>query len=98
VATMALASVAAHADALYLSVDLDAADVAWAPGVSAPGTGGLTSREMIELVGVVASDPRLVGVDIMELSPPYDVDHRTARLAARLLLEVLRSFRPQAVG
>ncbi len=77
------------ADALYLSIDMDAADAAYAPGVSAPGTGGLTSREMIDIVRTVAIDPRLVAADIMETSPPYDQDGRTARLAARLLLEIL---------
>jgi formimidoylglutamase len=77
------------ADALYLSVDMDACDAAYAPGVSAPGTGGLTAREMIDIVRTVAADGRLVGADIMETSPPYDQDGRTARLAARLLLEIL---------
>jgi formimidoylglutamase len=89
VATQVLERVAADADALYLSIDLDAADAAVAPGVSAPGVGGLTAREMIELVGALGSDPRLVGADIMELSPPHDQDGRTARLAARLFLELL---------
>lgn len=89
VARNALAAVG-EVDALYLSVDLDAADSAFAPGVSAIGTGGLTSREMIGLVRAVASHPQLVGFDIMELAPPYDQDDRTARLAARLLLEMLR--------
>ena len=89
VAQDALERVAVEADALYLSVDLDAADVAVAPGVSAAGIGGLSAREMIALVRAIASDPRLVGADIMELSPPYDVDARTAKLAARLLLEVV---------
>jgi formimidoylglutamase len=79
------------ADALYLSIDLDAVDVAFAPGVSAPGIGGFSSREMIEIVGEIAGHPALVGADIMELSPPYDPDGRTARLAARLLLEIARS-------
>lgn len=81
--------VARDADALYLSVDLDAADAAFAPGVSAAGIGGLTSREMIDLVRTLATDARLVGADLMELSPPHDPDGRTAKLAARLLLEVL---------
>jgi formiminoglutamase len=76
-------------DAIYLSIDLDAADAAFAPGVSAPGIGGLSAREMIALVGAIAADSRLIGADIMELSPPYDVDARTARLAARLFLELL---------
>lgn len=77
------------ADALYLSVDLDAADAAFAPGVSAAGVGGLTSRELLTIVRTAAADPRLVGADLMELSPPHDPDARTARLAARLLLELV---------
>ena len=77
------------ADSLYLSIDMDAADAAYAPGVSAAGIGGLSSREMIEIVRTVAADPRLVAADIMETSPPFDADGRTARLAARLLLEIL---------
>jgi formimidoylglutamase len=85
----ALYRTTAGADSLYLSIDMDAADAAFAPGVSAPGTGGLTAREMIAIVRTVAADPRLVGADIMETSPPYDPDGRTARLAARLLMEIL---------
>lgn len=88
-AKAALYAATRDADALYLSVDLDAADAAFAPGVSATGIGGLTAREMIDLVAAIASHPLLVGADLMELSPPYDHDARTARLAARLLLELL---------
>lgn len=85
----ALERVAEGADALYLSVDLDAAGASVAPGVSAAGPGGLTAREMIDLVRTIGADPRLVGADLMELSPPYDQDGRTAKLAARLVLELL---------
>jgi formimidoylglutamase len=94
VAREALDAVLEGADALYLSVDLDAADASVAPGVSAAGAGGLSAREMIELVRALASEPRLIGADLMELSPPYDPDDRTARLAARLLLEILRTSPP----
>jgi formimidoylglutamase len=90
VAREALARVCEDADALYLSVDLDAADAAVAPGVSAPGVGGLSARETIELVSTLAAHPKLIGADLMELSPPYDPDGRTARLAARLLIESLK--------
>jgi formimidoylglutamase len=89
VAREALEAVAADADAVYLSVDIDAADAAFAPGVSASAVGGLTSREMIDIVRTVAAHPRLLAADLMEVSPPHDHDARTARLAARLLLEVL---------
>jgi formimidoylglutamase len=88
-AKAALYTATSGADALYLSIDMDAADAAFAPGVSAAGIGGLTAREMIALVRTIVSDPRLVGADIMETSPPHDPDGRTAKLAARLLLELL---------
>ena len=89
VAREALDAVAGDADALYLSIDLDATDAAFAPGVSASGIGGLTAREIIEIVRTLAAHPMLVGADLMELSPPHDHDARTAKLAARLLLELL---------
>lgn len=89
VARDALALAAEDADAIYLSVDLDAVDASVAPGVSAPGIGGLAAREVIDLVRAVGLDSRLVGADLMETSPPYDVDDRTSKLAARLFLELL---------
>lgn len=89
VAQEALDAVAGEADAIYLSIDLDVMDAAFAPGVSAIGTAGLTARETIDIVRTVASHPRIIGADVMELSPPYDIDSRTARLAARILLEVI---------
>lgn len=79
----------ADADALYVTIDLDVADVSAAPGVSAPGVGGLSSRELLEAVRHVAGEPTLVGADIVELAPAYDPDGRTALLAARLLLDLL---------
>jgi formimidoylglutamase len=88
-AKAALYAAARDADALYLSIDLDAVDAAFAPGVSASGIGGLTAREVVELVQTIATHPKLVAADLMELSPPHDHDARTAKLAARLLLELL---------
>jgi formimidoylglutamase len=88
-AKAALYAATRGADALYLSIDMDAADAAFAPGVSASGIGGLSAREMIELVTTIASHPLLVGADVMETSPPYDQYARTAKLAARLVLELL---------
>ena len=89
VAREAVETATRDADALYLSVDIDAADAAYAPGVSASAVGGLTAREMIAIVRTVAAEPRLLAADVMEVSPPYDHDARTARLAARLVLELL---------
>jgi guanidinopropionase len=93
-AAAAIEAATRDADALYLSIDMDAVDAAYAPGVSASGIGGITAREMIELVTIVAGHPNLIGADVMELSPPYDQDARTAKLAARLLLELLAGRAP----
>lgn len=75
-------------DAIFLSIDIDAVEL---PGSSAAAPGTLTSREMIAIVRTIASSPRLIGCDLSELSPPWDVSGMTAKLAARLFLEVLAS-------
>jgi arginase family enzyme len=72
---------------VYLTVDLDAFDPAFAPGVSHPVPGGLTPRQAL---GIVQDAPwRLVGMDVVEVSPRLDVRDRTAVLAARLLHEAM---------
>lgn len=73
-------------DALFLSIDIDAAEL---PGSSAAAPGTLTSREMIAIVRELAASPLLLGCDLSELSPPWDIADMTAKLAARLFLEVL---------
>lgn len=71
---------------VYLSVDLDVLDPAFAPGVSHHEPGGLTSRELIRLVHSV--DAPLVGADIVELNPHRDPVGITAAVAAKLLKEI----------
>jgi formimidoylglutamase len=73
-------------DAIFLSIDIDAAEL---PGSSAAAPGTLTSREMIAIVREIASSRLLIGCDLSELSPPWDVAGMTAKLAARLFLEVV---------
>jgi formimidoylglutamase len=72
-------------DAIFLSIDIDAVEL---PGSSAAAPGTLTSREMIAIVREITASPLLVGCDLSELSPPWDVSGMTAKLAARLWLEV----------
>lgn len=78
-------------DAIFLSIDIDAAEL---PGSSAAAPGTLSSREMIALVRTLAESRKLVGCDLSELSPPYDAEGLTAKLAARLFLEVMASRHP----
>ncbi|HEU4887306.1 MAG TPA: agmatinase family protein [Thermoanaerobaculia bacterium] len=72
-------------DAIFLSIDIDAVEL---PGSSAAAPGTLTSREMISIVREIAASSRLIGCDLSELSPPWDVSGMTAKLACRLFLEV----------
>lgn len=76
----------ATSDAIFLSIDIDAVEL---PGSSAAAPGTLTSREMIALVRELAASPKLIGCDLSELSPPWDVSGMTAKLAVRLFLEFL---------
>lgn len=75
-------------DSVYLTFDIDAIDGAYAPGTGVPAAGGLTSREAIALVSELGKGG-LGGMDIVEVSPPYDHDGITSRLAVKLVLETL---------
>jgi agmatinase len=75
----------------YVSIDLDCLDPAFAPGVSVPTPCGLTSVELTCLVKHAVSSG-IVGMDIVELCPKYDINDMTASLAARLLSESVASM------
>lgn len=76
---------------IYISVDLDCVDPASAPGVSVPSPGGLAAIDLIYLLNKVISGGNVVGMDIVELVPDYDVNGMTATLAARILSECIAS-------
>ena len=76
----------------YISIDLDCLDPAFAPAVSVPSPGGLTSIDLIYLIKKAVHNG-IVGIDIVELSPDFDVNSMTAYLAARILLEVIASIK-----
>jgi len=77
---------------IYISVDLDCLDPAFAPGVSVPSPGGLSSIDLIYLLKRVMSGGNVVGLDIVELAPDYDLNGMTASLAARILAECIASL------
>lgn len=70
---------------LWLSLDLDVLDQAVAPGVSAPGIGGMSLADAATLVDAVARDPRVAGMDLTECAPSLDPTGNTARAAAYLV-------------
>ena len=73
---------------LYLSVDLDVLDPAFAPGISHPEPGGLSTREVISIIQAIPSGI-LAGADIVELNPVNDLRDLTARVAAKLVKEIV---------
>jgi arginase len=75
------------AEPVYVTVDLDAFDPAFAPGVAHPVPGGLTPRQVLTIVNHAGW--LLVGVDVVELNPARDEGDRTAVLAGRLLHEAM---------
>jgi agmatinase/guanidinopropionase len=73
---------------VYVTVDIDSADPAYAPGTGTPEVGGLSSYQLLELVrGLRGLD--LVGFDLVEVSPPYDHGDITAVLASNIVFEYL---------
>lgn len=82
-----LSKVGPFENPLYLSLDLDGIDPAFAPGVSHHEPGGLSSRQVISLIQNL--DAEIVGADIVEYNPDRDYKGMTAFLAAKLMKEVL---------
>ncbi len=75
-------------DAIYLSLDLDVLDGAFAPGVSAPCANGLTPFQVKSILQKIIQTQKVKLFDVVELNPDFDTDNRTAKLAAHLLQEV----------
>jgi formimidoylglutamase len=78
-------------DRIVISLDLDAAASAFAPGVSAPQAEGFTGSEIVEMMEIAGKEKKVVSLGIFELNPIYDIDMRTARLAATAAYHFLES-------
>lgn len=79
-------------DAVYLSVDIDVIDPGSAPGTGTPEPGGLLPRELLRAVRRIASAVDIAGMDVVEVSPPYDHAEVTAMAANRVALEVISAL------
>jgi agmatinase len=86
-------SIAGGAKGVFISVDIDVVDPGLAPATGTPEPGGLNSREILDTVRRLARDLKVLGADLVELSPPYDgPGQQTAFLANRVVLEVLNGM------
>ncbi|MEP0265577.1 agmatinase [Dokdonia sp.] len=72
---------------LYISLDMDGFDPAFAPGVSHHEPGGLSSRQVLDLLQSI--DAEVIGADIVEYNPNRDFQNMTAFLAAKMMKEIL---------
>lgn len=79
-------------DAIYLSVDIDVLDPGTAPGTGTPEPGGLLPRELLRAIRQVVASVELAGMDIVEVSPPYDHAEVTAMAANRCALEAISAL------
>ena len=76
-------------DAIYLSVDVDVLDPAFAPGTGTPEPGGLAPVDLLRAVRRLAIEVPLVALDVVEVCPAYDWAELTVNNAHRIVLEVL---------
>ncbi len=85
-------------DAVFLSVDIDVCDPGHAPGTGTPEPGGLSSRQLLDAVRRICRELPVAGIDVVEVSPPYDHAEITAYLANRVCLEALSGMAARKVG
>ena len=75
---------------IYLSLDMDVFDVAYAPGVSATTINGLTPFQVKYLIKFLKKTEKIKVFDLVEVNPLYDRDNQTSKLAAQMIYEVLK--------
>lgn len=79
------------ARAVWLSFDIDSVDPAFAPGTGTPEPGGLLPREVLKMVRLAAREG-LQGMELVEVSPPYDVADITSLLGGRVIMDILATL------
>ncbi len=79
-------------DYVYLSLDIDVIDPGLAPGTGTPEPGGMLTREVLRAIRQVVGAVELCGMDIVEVSPPYDHAETTAMVANRAALEAISAL------
>jgi agmatinase len=78
---------------VYVTIDIDVLDPSAAPGTGTAEAGGITSKELLEAVHLIArSGANVVGCDIVEVAPIYDPTEQTPIVAAKLMREMLLGY------
>lgn len=79
---------------VYVSIDIDVLDPAHTPGTGTPEAGGLTSRELLTMIRSLMAT-KLVGADVVEVSPAYDHAQLTGIAASHLAYELISAMAPR---
>jgi agmatinase len=79
-------------DRIYLSVDIDVVDPGMAPGTGTPESGGMLGRELLRAIRRIVSSVDLCGMDVVEVSPPFDHAEVTSMLALNCVMEALSAL------
>ena len=89
---IALEVVTKNTKAVYLSFDIDSVDAGFVPGTGWPEPGGFMPREVLHIVQRLAKETNLCAMEVVEVSPPYDVSDTTALLATRVIADTVASL------
>jgi agmatinase len=90
VAEIALETAWKDADAVFISFDIDSVDCGFVPGTGWPEPGGFLPREILNLLGQVSAEG-ICGMEVVEVSPPYDMSDITSLMGVRAVVDVLGS-------
>jgi agmatinase len=79
---------------VYVTIDIDVLDPAFAPGTGTAEAGGISSKELLEAIHLIAgSDVHVVGCDLVEVAPAYDPSEQTSIAASKFIREMLLGFK-----
>lgn len=83
---------------IFISVDTDVLDPAWAPGMGTPEPGGMSPRELFPILRALGVQNEVVGVELVEVNPLTDPTYRTKQVAVRILREILTGMAMRKKG
>ena len=79
---------------VYISVDVDVIDPGFAPGTGTPESGGMQPRELFDILRCLRGRLDIIGGDVMEVCPSYDVSETTSLVAVSTLWEMITASLP----
>jgi len=94
----ALAEALDGPEMIFVSIDTDCLDPAFAPGMGTPEPGGLTPRELFPILRALGIQNKIVGIELVEVNPIIDPTYRSAQIANRILREILTGMALRETG